>query len=54
MEINVENAEERSDYQGQIFYFCSDQCRNKFDEAPERFIGRADLQGGGGSSQSVT
>ena len=54
MEINLENAEERSEYQGEIFYFCSDQCRNKFDKAPGRFIGRADLQNGGGSAQSVT
>ncbi len=54
MEINMENAEERSEYQGEIFYFCSDQCRNKFDEDPGRFIGRADLRGGGGSTQSVT
>lgn len=54
MEINLENAEERSLYQGETFYFCSDQCRNKFDEEPSRFIGRADLQGGGGQTQSVT
>jgi Cu+-exporting ATPase len=54
MEINVELAEERSEYEGEIFYFCSDQCRNKFDEDPGRFISRADLSGGQSSPQSVT
>jgi YHS domain-containing protein len=54
MEINLENAEERSEYEGEIFYFCSRLCRNKFDEDPGRFISRADLRSGGGSQQSVT
>lgn len=54
MEINAEDAEERSEYVGEVFYFCSRPCRNKFDEDPGRFIERADLSGGGGSLQSVT
>ena len=56
MELNEENAEERSEYQGEVFYFCSDACRNKFDEDPARFIERVDLSGHGGSTppQSVT
>ncbi len=47
MEINEENASERSVYQGEVFYFCSDGCRNRFDEDPGRFIERADLSGRG-------
>ena len=55
MEINVENAVERTEYQGEVFYFCSDQCRNRFDEDPGRFIERMDLSGRGGPPpQSVT
>ena len=52
MEINLENAEERSEYEGEIFYFCSDLCRNRFDEDPGSFVRRADLSGG--AQQSVT
>lgn len=53
MEINPENAEERSAFEGEIFYFCSDQCRNRFDEDPGRFVKRADLGGRAGSPQSA-
>ena len=42
MELDEENAAERSEYRGQIFYFCSDQCRNKFDENPGRYMREAD------------
>ena len=42
MELNEENAAERSEHMGQIFYFCSDQCRNKFDENPGRYMREAD------------
>jgi P-type Cu+ transporter len=53
MELNLENAEERSEYEGEIFYFCSDRCRNEFDENPGRFIQRADLSSGTEPPQSV-
>lgn len=54
MEINLENALERSEYQGQTFYFCSQQCRNKFDEDPAQFVTRAELPAGGNQTQSAT
>lgn len=52
MEINLENAEERSEYEGEVFYFCSDQCRNRFDEEPGKFVNRT--QDGGDEPQSAT
>ena len=45
MELNIENTEERSEYWGRTFYFCSDQCRNKFDENPAQYVSRADAAG---------
>ncbi|OYT60183.1 YHS domain-containing protein [Euryarchaeota archaeon ex4484_178] len=26
------------EYQGRIYYFCSEECRNKFIEKPSRYI----------------
>jgi Cu+-exporting ATPase len=28
-------------YSGQVFYFCSDDCKQKFDEAPEEYARRS-------------
>ena len=41
MELNVENTEERAEFKGKIYYFCSDQCRNKFDQNPAQYASRA-------------
>ena len=41
MELNPENAEERSEYMGRTYYFCSDECPNKFDENPAQNADRA-------------
>jgi Cu+-exporting ATPase len=46
-ELNVENAEERSEYAGRAYYFCSDACRNKFDENPARYADRAGAKAAG-------
>ncbi len=39
MEVNPENAAEKSEYDGRAYYFCSAQCRNKFDENPAQYAG---------------
>ena len=44
-ELNVENAKERSEHWGKTYYFCSDLCRNKFDESPAQYVSRADAAG---------
>ncbi len=41
MELNEENTAERSEHMGRIFYFCSEQGRNKFDENPNQYAGAA-------------
>lgn len=38
MEVSEKEAEYRSQYEGQTFYFCSDECKMKFDESPEEFM----------------
>lgn len=46
-ELNQEDVEERSEYEGQVFYFCSAVCRNRFEENPGQFTSRADRGSGG-------
>ncbi len=35
----VEDNEMSADYSGEIYYFCSEDCRNEFIDDPERFVG---------------
>ncbi|MBI3652709.1 MAG: YHS domain-containing protein [Acidobacteria bacterium] len=39
MQVDEQNAAGKSEYQGQIYYFCSPACKNKFDQDPEQFAG---------------
>jgi len=54
MELNEENTDERSEYLGRLYYFCSDQCRNKFDAAPGQYVSRADAAGQGEETRTQT
>jgi Cu+-exporting ATPase len=38
MQIESSQAEAQSQYQGQTYYFCSDECRQKFDADPKRYV----------------
>ena len=42
MEVNPASAEAQSEWGGQSFYFCSEECRRKFDAAPERYLNETD------------
>ncbi|MCI0487402.1 MAG: YHS domain-containing protein [Blastocatellia bacterium] len=37
MQIDEQNAAGRSEYQEETYYFCSQGCKNKFDQNPEQF-----------------
>lgn len=48
MELGEENAAGQSQHQGQTYYFCSEECKEKFDQNPQQYVkGRG--QGAGGS-----
>jgi YHS domain-containing protein len=34
-----ENGELSADYSGEIYYFCSPDCKLEFEDDPERFVG---------------
>lgn len=37
MEVKRQNAAAATEYQGQMFFFCRVECKNQFDENPERY-----------------
>jgi xanthine dehydrogenase accessory factor len=38
MSVDVANAEFRSEYQGQPYYFCCAGCQHSFDKSPEQYL----------------
>jgi YHS domain-containing protein len=47
MEVDEKNAKQRSTYQGQTYFFCSRDCKEEFDEAPQDYAGGEDLEATG-------
>jgi Cu+-exporting ATPase len=41
MELERANAAGATDYRGHVYYFCSDDCKQRFLAAPARFISPA-------------
>jgi YHS domain-containing protein len=39
MQVDEIKAAGKSSYRDQVFYFCSPQCKQKFDENPESYTG---------------
>jgi P-type Cu+ transporter len=42
MEVNPMSAEAQSEHGGQTFYFCSVECKEKFDRNPEQYLDETD------------
>jgi YHS domain-containing protein len=38
MEVTYETAQARSEYEGETYYFHSLDCKEQFDQEPERYI----------------
>ena len=47
MQVNPASAAAQSDYEGQTFYFCSMDCKRKFDATPQQYIDDTDRAQGG-------
>ena len=43
MEVNPASAAAQSEWGGQSFYFCSQECKRKFDASPERYVDQTDV-----------
>ena len=38
MDLESEDVKARSEYEGDVYSFCSPHCKDEFDRAPERFV----------------
>lgn len=46
MEVDEQNAAGQSQYQGKTYYFCSEGCKEEFDQNPQQYANQ-DAQGAG-------
>jgi Cu+-exporting ATPase len=49
MQVDEKNAAGRSEYQGQTYYFCSENCKERFDQNPQQYV-KQGAQGAGRSA----
>lgn len=40
MDITFESAQARTEHEGQTYYFCTIDCKESFDQNPEKYIAR--------------
>ena len=45
MTIEKESASGSSEYEGKTYYFCSPGCLEKFEQAPQAYVGKEAGQG---------
>jgi P-type Cu+ transporter len=43
MELEPSQAVAQSHYQGTVYYFCSRECKERFEAEPERYVGQGPL-----------
>lgn len=41
MQIDPKTAAGTSEYQGQVYYFCSTGCKKDFDKEPDKYVGQS-------------
>jgi len=41
MKVDDQKAAAKSQYQGATYYFCSEECKRKFERQPEQYTGKA-------------
>ncbi len=45
MDIDPKTATQKSEYQGQTYYFCSPGCKRAFDKEPQKYLGQGHEHG---------
>ena len=48
MQVDDQKSTAKSQFQGTNYYFCSDDCKRKFDQQPQQYAAKAGKAGGGG------
>ena len=49
MDVERDDAAGQSDFQGKTYYFCSNECKQKFDKNPQTYV-KSSQQGAGARS----
>jgi Cu+-exporting ATPase len=47
MQVDDQKATAKSQFQGSNYYFCSEDCKRKFDQQPQQYASKAGRAGGG-------
>jgi YHS domain-containing protein len=45
MEVDEKKAAGKSEYQGQMYYFCSSGCKTTFDKDPQKYVAKGQTHG---------
>ncbi|MCI0664263.1 MAG: YHS domain-containing protein [Acidobacteria bacterium] len=51
MKVDDQKAAAKSQHQGTTYYFCSDECKRKFEQQPEQFAGKTRKPQTGGATR---
>ncbi len=46
MQVDEKQAADKSEYQGQAYYFCSTGCKAAFDKEPQKYVAQEQAHGG--------
>ena len=53
MEVDEQSAAGRSQYQGQTYYFCTESCKNEFEQNPEMYVDPREQSAGQSAGQNM-
>ena len=53
MEVDEQSAAGRSQYQGQTYYFCTESCKNEFDQNPEMYANAGEQSAGKSAGRNM-
>ena len=42
MDVDERTAATTTEYEGDTYYFCSEECKNKFVDDPEKYVSRTE------------
>jgi YHS domain-containing protein len=48
MTVDDQKSASKSQFQGTTYFFCSEECKRKFDQQPELYAGKSDTATGSG------
>jgi YHS domain-containing protein len=51
MKVDEQKAAAKSQYKGSTYFFCSDECKRKFEQQPEQFVGKTRQPQTGGATR---